>query len=295
MSKISFFDKQISIIGLGLMGGSLAKALRPHVGRLTVMDRQVETLNLAIEQDLADVYSTSFPDCVRCADVVAFATLVRTLLTQIEALPKFSEVGCWVLDLGSTKVDVGKAMEKLPAIFAAIGGHPMCGKEVAGLAEAEAGLYQDQTFVLCDNARTTPDMVVFAEWLVGVIGSNVVKMPAENHDTIVGMTSHLPYLLSANLMQQANTFARIEPKTWQVSASGFRDVGRIAGTDPKVMLDILLTNRQAVLAHIADYEQNLDEVKQLLTVGDEAGLQRWLENAQTAYGVYRRGKLRVDS
>jgi prephenate dehydrogenase len=133
-------------------------------------------------------------------------------------------------------------------------------------------------------------MMAFAEWVVAVIGANVVKMPALTHDTIVGITSHLPYLISANLMQQAETFARIEGETWQVSASGFRDVTRIAGTDPNVMLDILLTNRDAVLAHISAFEHGLQAVKQLLANHDEAGLWAWLSNAQNGHRVYKREK-----
>jgi len=104
----------------------------------------------------------------------------------------------------------------------------------------------------------------------------------------VAITSHLPYLISASLMRLAA--AEEDERVWSVSASGFRDTARLSGSDPRMMLDILLTNREALLARLAQYQSGLGEVIALLTAGDEAGLSAWLSEAQQAYSEYRRSK-----
>jgi prephenate dehydrogenase len=193
-----------------------------------------------------------------------------------------------VTDLGSTKKEICAAMSALPDSFSAIGGHPMCGKEMAGYGAADADLFRGQTFVLSRTARTNQKIEALTLSMIRQIKAKAMFIPPAEHDQLVAAASHLPYLLSANLMHHA---ARTEDeRIWPVSASGFRDTTRLAGSDPRMMLDILLTNREAVLAQLARYKTSLEALTQLLIDNDEAALASWLEEAQQAYIAYRRRK-----
>jgi prephenate dehydrogenase len=196
-----------------------------------------------------------------------------------------------VLDLGSTKTVIGEALAALPPQFEAIGGHPMCGKETAGFAAADSLLYQEQTFVLCPNERTTPAAEAFARHLVELIGARPLFLEATDHDQIVATVSHLPYLAAAALMHLAA--AQNDDRLWPVSASGFRDTTRLAGSDPRMMLDILLTNKTAVLAEIGRYRHTLQQIETLLQSGSETELARWLATTQQDHVAYRRQKTAV--
>jgi prephenate dehydrogenase len=188
-----------------------------------------------------------------------------------------------VIDLGSTKRAIVTAMNALPPYFAAIGGHPMCGKETAGLAAASADLYRRQTFVLCPSERTTPAAEAAAHALVEVIGARPLRLDAADHDAIVAAVSHLPAILAAALTRTA-----ADERLWAVSASGFRDTSRLAGSDPRMMLDILLTNREAILRALINYEADLEAFRGALARGDEEALADWLATAQVTYAAYRR-------
>ncbi|MCB9422494.1 MAG: prephenate dehydrogenase [Ardenticatenaceae bacterium] len=275
--------ERVCIVGLGLMGGSLALALRPFLAHLTIIDSNPETRTAA--QELADVVTGDLAEGVKEAELVILATPVRTILRLLTQLPTVRPDGCLVMDLGSTKAEIGRVMEALPGSFAAIGGHPMCGKETAGFAAAAADLYRGQTFVLCENGRTTPQLTAIAYEIIETIGANPLLLPSQAHDNMVAATSHLPYLVSAALMQTAA--AQNDDQLWQVSASGFRSTTRLAGSDPQMLLDILLTNGTAVLTQIEAYQTQLDEIKRVLTNGDEQELADWLEKVKKSHNKYR--------
>ncbi len=276
---------RVGIVGLGLMGGSLALALRGRVARLTAIEQQADTRQLALREGIVtDALESLTPDPPP-VDLLVLATPVRAIVDTCRSLPARYPNGCAIMDLGSTKREVVAAMDALPPRFAAVGGHPMCGKETAGLASATAGLYRDQTFLLCPSQRTTPAIESLALALVDAIGARPLWIAAADHDEAVAAVSHLPALLSAALMRVA-----ADERLWPAGASGFRDTSRLAGSDPRMMLDILLTNRAAVLEMLRDYETELAAVRLALEAGDEAALAEWLAAAQINYAAYRRFK-----
>jgi prephenate dehydrogenase len=278
--------KKVCIVGLGLMGGSLALGLRPSLSHLTVIDTNPETQ--AAAQDLADVVTADLAEGVWDAELVILATPVRTILRLLAQLPAARPDGCLLLDLGSTKADICRAMEMLPPSFQAIGGHPLCGRETAGFGAASADLYRNQTFVLCENGRTTPQIAAVAHEIIETIGANPLLLPPQTHDNMVAATSHLPYLVSAALMQTAA--AQNNEQLWQVSASGFRDTTRLAGSDPQMLLDILLTNRMEVLEQVDKLQGQIITIKRLLIQGDETALADWLANTWQQHKLYRKRK-----
>ncbi len=283
--------ERVCIVGLGLMGGSLALALRlaqrtavtPFPRHLTIVDTNPNTRTAA--ERLADVVTESFADGVAQADLIILATPVRTILAYLQLLTTLRPSGCMLLDLGSSKVDICEAMDHLPEPFQAVGGHPMAGKEVAGFGAATPDLFRGQTFILCRTQRTTEPLEAVALDLIGHVGANPLFLPAHLHDEMIAVISHLPYVASASLMRTAAALA--DERLWPVSASGFRDTSRIAGTDPQMMLDILLTNREAVLLQLAQFQAQLTAVAQLLETANEDQLLQWLNETQNEYLTYR--------
>ncbi len=275
--------RRLAIVGAGLMGGSLALALRPYLDHLTLIDPHPHARQAAA--GLADRVTADLADGVTDAELVILAAPVRAILRLVAELPAARPDGCLLLDLGSTKEIICRSMAAMPSQFQAIGGHPMCGRETAGFAAADPDLYRNQTFVLCRNGRTTPRVEQVSLAILARIGSRPLFLPPDMHDGLVGASSHLPYLASAALMQTAAALR--DDQVWRVSASGFRDTSRLSGSDPAMMLDILLTNRTAVLDHLQKYLAELTAVQQLLQTGDEEMLAQWLTTAQRHHQVYK--------
>lgn len=277
----------ITIVGLGLMGGSLSAALKPHVSSLSAVDPNQDSLDTALKAGVIDRGTADLAEGVTGTDLVILATPVRSILHILAQLPALCPDGCLVLDLGSTKGAVCAAMNELPATFQAIGGHPMCGKESSGFAQADAELFHNKTFILCRTARTTAFMEQTALKIVEVVGGRPLFLPPLLHDELVSLTSHLPYLVSAVLMRQAAQLAGEQANLWPVSASGFRDTARLSGSSPAVMGDILLTNRTAVLTQLRRYHQQLQTLITLLETEADSDLVAWLEEVQQGYRAYR--------
>ena len=278
---------RVGILGLGLMGGSLALALRGRVAHLLAVERQVITRQTALRLGIVDEAVEELTTATPPLDLLVLAAPVRVILDTLGRLPALRPAGCAVIDLGSTKRAVVTAMSTLPPQFAAVGGHPMCGKETAGLAAATADLYRDQTFILCPVPRPAPQPAAEAPALalVEAVGARPLWLDAAEHDRRAASVRHLPALAAAARMRGAANEAQ-----WTVSASGFRDAARLAGTDPRMMLDILLTNREAVLDALHAYQADLDGLGAALAQGDEAALAEWLAAAQVVHAAYRRFK-----
>lgn len=268
--------KQVTIVGLGLMGGSLAMGLRPWLKRLAAVDNDPETCRRALEMGLVDSAADDLAQGIAGADLVVLAAPARAILTLLVQLPRIRPEGCRLLDLGSTKGEICRAMDKLPANFAAIGGHPMCGRERSGLAAAQPNLYRGKRFILCRTGRTTPAVEATALQIIEWLGAQPLFLPADEHDRMVAAVSHLPYMVAASLMAVVNRSHPPDSAVWQVSASGWRDTTRLAGSDPRMMLDILMTNRAAVLDWLGEYAGSLEELTALLRRGDEEELFQWL-------------------
>jgi len=265
---------------LGLMGGSLALAIRNHCQELIGVESDSASLSFAHRHNI--VHRTAdFHSALTDSDLVILATPVRIILAQLETLqqaqidapqPKI------ILDLGSAKSAIVAAMQSLPATFDPIGGHPMCGKETSGIKSADANLYHYKTFVLCPLERTSPQALALAHELIAIIGAVPLVIAPEQHDAFAALISHLPYTLAAALMRTA--LANDHPALWQMAASGFRDTTRLAASDLTMITDILLTNRTAVLATLAQYQTELDTLTAAIESGNAETLRSALESAQ---------------
>ncbi len=240
-------DCTVAIVGLGLMGGSLALALleRHACARVLGVERDAETRGLARARGIE---TSAQLDALAEADLIVLATPVRTILEQLPRVGAIAAPGALVMDLGSTKREIVRAMDSLPTHLEVIGGHPMCGKEQSRFVAADPALFANAVFALTPLARTGAETIVWAESFVRAIGAQPRLLNAARHDQITATISHLPYMLAAALMLVATERAQQDDLMFVLAASGFRDTSRVAASDVTMMVDILLTNREPVAA-----------------------------------------------
>lgn len=273
----AFHTSSLTVVGLGLMGGSLALALRPHADTIIGVDPNPETLAYAKANGIIDVGTDDLREGVSLAETVILAAPVRVIVELLERkLVSFLRYNTLVIDIGSTKQEIVRAMSKLPIGIHAIGGHPMAGKEHSGIQHAEARILIGRPFVLTPTERRTPATLSRAVALVESIGAVPVQMDAARHDQTVATISHLPYIISSALVATTAYQAQVDPAVWQLASSGFRDTSRLASSDIKMMMDILGTNKQAVTTMLAFFRMQLAQLEALLISGDEVGLVNFL-------------------
>lgn len=272
---------RVAIVGLGLMGGSLAAALKARRACAEVIGigRRPESVQEALARGAIDRGTTALAEGVAAADIVVLATPVRTILALLGSLGSLLAPGALLVDLGSTKGRIARAMNELPASVHVCPAHPMCGKEVAGLEAAEPDLYLGQTFVVTPLLRTAPAAVALTEELIRAVGARPRRMDPRRHDRLVAVGSHLPYLLALGLVSAAEEVGREDALLWDLVASGFRDTSRLAASDVSMMLDVLMTNSEAVAEAMDRFRDRIEEAERLLQSGDEEALRRFLEAA----------------
>ena len=271
---------RVAIVGVGLMGGSLGLDLRGRCVERVGVARRAQTLATAREMGLID-RAADLDEAVAACDLIILATPPRTILAQLRHLAQRPPTGVGrkvIMDLGSTKSEIMAALETLPESFDPVGAHPMCGKETSGVEAAEPGLYRGQVFILSPLARTSAGALRLAQEVVEAVGARPLRLDPARHDALVAQISHLPYLAAAALVRAALEMG--DPQVWEVAASGFRDTSRLAASDLTMMLDILLTNRPAVLAALAGYQAEVERLRGLIENGEPEALRAALAQAQ---------------
>ncbi len=232
----------ICIVGLGLMGGSLGLALRGRCQSVLGVARRAETLVQALAIGAADRAFTEAADAVPQADIVVLATPVRTILTLLAPVAALMRPGALLTDMGSTKSAIVEAMGGLRPDVQVLGGHPLCGRELSGIAAAQSDLFNGKPYVLTPLARTSASALELGRDLALTAGAVPMVVDPKRHDCLVAAISHLPYLVSAALASVAGRDARDDGLAWLLASSGFRDTSRLAASDAAMMSDILLTN-----------------------------------------------------
>lgn len=270
----------VAIIGLGLMGGSLALALRGHCQRILGIDPDPVTRDLALRQNIVDRAEADPANLLPQADLIILAAPVPVILDLLENLPDFTPNPAVVLDLGSTKTEIVARMSKLPERFEPIGGHPICGKERLGLSNAERTLYYAQPFVLTPLARTTARASAAADQVIAALGARPILLDPAEHDRILAHTSHLPYLL-------ASLLALVTPEACApLIGPGFRSTSRLAGTPSSMMLGVLQTNRTNILAALEALQDELAVLTAALAEHDYETLRISLDSARAKYNGF---------
>ena len=272
-------ETTIVVAGLGLMGGSLAGALRGKCRAVVGLARRSESIETGLAGNMIDSGTTDVKDGLIGADIVILATPVRVIVRQLAEMAPLLPNGCLLMDLGSTKAQIVGAMADLPSHVQPLGAHPMCGREVSGIEAADPTLFQDQTFVLTPLPRTSEAALRLGCALSEAAGARPLVIDADRHDWLVAMVSHLPYVLACALVGTVDNAAADDPLAWQIASSGFRDTSRLAASDVTMMVDILLTNQEAILEALRACEGQIHNLGNLVEQGDEDCLRSALDAA----------------
>lgn len=270
-------ESKIAIVGLGLMGGSLAMALRGKCASLFGIDPHPATLARASAQQIVDVADSDPANLLPEADLIILSAPVPAILTLLEDLSALTPNPCIVMDMGSTKHSIVESMSRLPERFDPIGGHPICGKEKLSIENADANLFLSAPFLLTPLERTSPRALSAARQVVEAVGAVASLLPADEHDRILASTSHLPFLLSSALTLA--TPHEVAP----FIGPGFKSTSRLAGTPASMMLGVLQTNRQNVLNALHEIQNQLAEIETTLSSGNYSKLEAILNQACSSH------------
>jgi len=276
---------QLGLIGCGLMGGSFALALKRAglVKRVIGYSKSPSTTERARKLGVIDVAAESALLAVSGSDIVLIAVPVAATEATFKAIRHLVEPGVLFMDVGSTKRDVVDAArrvlkERVPSFVPA---HPIAGKEVAGIQNADASLYSGRQVILTPIAQTSPELVQKATDVWSAIGAQVLKMTADNHDAAFAAVSHLPHLLAfayfnAIVQQPAGR------DFLSLAGPGFRDFTRIAAGDPAVWRDILMSNREEILKQAMRFRHTLDAIEHVMRSGNVEALEDLIRKASEA-------------
>ena len=273
--------KQVTIVGLGLIGTSLGLALKQlkNPPRVIGNDVQYDAATRASKLKAVDRAERNLQDAVPGADLVVIATPVSAIPAVLRAAASVFASGCVVTDTGSTKREVVRlAQEVLPPSVSFVGGHPMTGKATGGVEEPDASLFRDIVYCLTPIAATPGPAVATVASMVQQIGASPYFVDPAEHDGLVAGISHLPYLLSATLMR-----VLASEMSWRemsdLAAGGFELATRLAGRDPKMYADILATNSDNLVRYLDRMLAELTTARDKLASG-QPRLVAELEDAQ---------------
>jgi len=262
------------VVGVGLIGGSIGAALRRAGWHVVGRDLNEAGLREALELGLIDEVAPPF------GPVDAELTFVATPVGAIA-----DEVRGALADTGGLVTDAGSVKAPLLALMADpryVGGHPMAGSELEGVAGARADLFEGRTWVLTPVEGTDDDAFAAVRSVVAGFGAEVVSLPPERHDSMVAVVSHVPHLTAASLMGLADERASEHRGLLRLAAGGFRDMTRIAAGHPGIWPDICAENRTAIVTELDRLVATLGEVRDLVAEGDRDGLVAVLERARSA-------------
>jgi|TARA_B110000967_G_scaffold198623_1_gene231919 cyclohexadieny/prephenate dehydrogenase len=268
--------ENIAIIGLGLIGSSLALALKKHkiAKSTTGYAKSAKTRQIAKKLKLVSKVESSLEKTVKSADLVIICTPLSTYKTLIGSIRPYLKVGAIISDVGSAKSKVMADAEKiLGNDFDFIPAHPIAGTEQSGPEAGFSELFINRWCIVTPYAHSKKKNIILIKKLWQKIGSSVEVMTPEHHDRVLAITSHLPHLIAYNIV---NTAADLETVTKsdviKYSASGFRDFTRIASSDPTMWRDIFINNKEAVLEMIGRFSEDLSVLQKAVRWGDAAAL-----------------------
>jgi len=274
----------LAIVGVGLIGGSVAAALRRAgaVSRVLGVGRRAHTLEQARALGLIDA-AVDIEDAAAQADVMVLAVPVGAMADALQRIRPVLRPDTLLTDAGSTKADVAAAA--VQALGAQVGqfvpGHPIAGAETSGPQAAHAALFEGRTVVLTPLPQNSDAIRQRTTQLWEVMGARVVVMTPEQHDAVLAAVSHFPHLLSAAYMAQVASADDADLRL-TMAGSGFRDVTRLAAGSPEMWRDIFLANRQAVMQELQGFQAMLAQVERVLHQGDGPALEAFLQRSATA-------------
>ena len=282
--------EQLGLIGCGLMGGSFALALKRAglVKRVVGYSKSPSTTERARQMGVIDVEAPSALLAVSGADIVLLAVPVAATEATLKAIRHLVGPHTLIMDVGSTKSDVVDAARRVlrDHVGSFVPCHPITGKEVSGVEHADADLYTGKQVILTPIERTYTVQLQKAVDVWTALGSHVVKMSPQSHDAAYAAVSHLPHLIAFALINGIS--GQEHGKDYlSLAGPGFRDFSRIAASDPTMWRDILIANREELLAQSRIFQQTLHSLEQLIASGSGDALEALIEQASETRANWR--------
>lgn len=277
--------KTIYIAGLGLIGGSLALGIKRDHPDYEVLgyNRSDKSRNIALERGLVDEATANFTEFAPRADVIILAVPIKQTIAFIRALADMPlKDNVIITDAGSTKAEIVAAAETYldPSQVQFVGSHPMAGSHKSGAIAADVNLFENAYYIFTPTSLTRETTIPQMKEILTGLHARFVQIDAAEHDRVTGQVSHFPHILAASLMEQAGAYAKDHELTNRFAAGGFRDMTRIAESEPGMWTSILLSNKQAVLDRIADFQGHLDSVADLIEADDADGIWHFFNQAR---------------
>ncbi|MDQ0337644.1 prephenate dehydrogenase [Caldalkalibacillus uzonensis] len=279
--------KRIAIIGIGLIGGSIALSIKKHDPNevfIQAYDLKESQLQLARALGVIDHGTTDLDKAVAGADVVFICTPVQSVCHLLEPIllsPALKEDAI-VTDVGSTKMKIVQRAQELSArskgVF--IGGHPMAGSHKSGVEAATERLFENAYYVLTPSEETEDAYTQRLKALLASTRAKVVEMKPDEHDRVVGAISHFPHVIASALVEHVYQYQQESEWYLRLAAGGFRDITRIASSNPKMWRDIVLSNHSFIVQQMKDWLKQMEHVLDMIDSGDEERIEHFFRHAK---------------
>jgi cyclohexadieny/prephenate dehydrogenase len=270
--------RKVAVIGLGLIGSSIARAVVERLPEVTVTghDASDDVRGVARELGLCDTIADGPVAAVAEADLVILAVPVGRMADAAAAIAPGLKAGAIISDVGSSKAGVADALAKALPDHIIIPAHPVAGTENSGPAAGFASLFEGRWCIVTPGADASDEAVTAVTGFWQALGAKVDVMDAAHHDMVLAVTSHLPHLIAYTIVGTASELEEVtESEVIKYSAGGFRDFTRIAASDPVMWRDVFLANKDAVLATLQRFNEDLTALQQAIRRGDADKLEDW--------------------
>ena len=289
--------KTIYIAGLGLIGASMALGIKRYHPDYKILgyNRSQASRDIALERGMIDRATDDFASFAPLADVIILSLPIKQTIAFLQELATLElKEGVIISDAGSTKSAIVSTAEKYfadkPVRF--VGAHPMAGSHKTGAASADVNLFENAYYIFTPSSLTTPDTLEEMKDLLSGLHARFIEIDAKEHDRVTSQISHFPHILASGLMEQTASYAEEHEMARRFAAGGFRDMTRIAESEPGMWTSILLSNRETIIERIEDFKRRLDEVGQAISKGDENQIWNFFNQAREqrqAMEIHKRG------
>ena len=277
--------KRVYIAGLGLIGASLALGIKRDQPEVEVLgyNRGEESRQIALERGMVDRVTDDFVSFAPLADVIILAVPIKQTIAFLEMLAGLElKEDVIITDAGSTKSEIVAAAENYlqnkPVRF--VGAHPMAGSHKTGARAADVNLFENAYYIFTPSNLTKVGTIAEMEDLLSGLHARFIQVDAAEHDRVTSQISHFPHILASSLMEQAGAYSQNHELTQSFAAGGFRDMTRIAESEPGMWTSILLTNPEAILERIEDFKERLDQVAADIEDGNEDAIWQFFDQGR---------------
>lgn len=289
--------KTIYIAGLGLIGASMALGIKRDHPDYEILgyNRSQASRDIALERGMIDRATDNFASFAPLADVIILTLPIKQTIAFLQELATLKlKEGVIISDAGSTKSAIVATAEKCfadkPVRF--VGAHPMAGSHKTGAASADVNLFENAYYIFTPSSLTTQDTLEEMRDLLSGLHARFIEIDATEHDRVTSQISHFPHILASGLMEQTASYAEEHEMARRFAAGGFRDMTRIAESEPGMWTSILLSNRETIIERIEDFKGRLDEIEQAISKGDENQIWNFFNQAREqrqAMEIHKRG------